>query len=294
MNFEPLPAVFVVGAPRSGTTLLRFMLDSHPDVAIPPETAGLVPVVADLARMGDARVSNPVDFVRLVTHLPEDAPAWPDFSMSAADLLERCRSTVPFSPAGGLRAFYTLYAEHHGKRRWGDKTPLIGSRIADIETLLPEARFVHIIRDGRDVACSWQRQWFSPSDDVLELVSRWHDEIVATRLAAQRVTHYVEVRFEDLIEDPATVLQRICLTIDLDFHPTMIDYYRRTPERLREHRDRVTTDGQMVVSHARRLVQQQWVTRPPSRSRIGLWRFEPVAWNEIPPHVRDMLAELSY
>jgi len=294
MSCEPPPAVFVVGAPRSGTTLLRFMLDSHPELAIPPETAGLVPIVADLAHADDARVSNPDDFVRLVTHVPEDAPTWRDFSMSAADLLDRCRSTVPFSPAGGLRAFYTLYAEHNGKRRWGDKTPLFGSRIADIETLLPEARFVHIIRDGRDVACSWHRQWFSPSNDLLELVSRWHAEIVATRLAAQRVSHYMEVRFEDLVDDPRAVLQRICSMLDLDFDPIMIEYHRRTPERLLEHRDRLTTDGRVIVSHARRMVQQRWVTRPPSRSRIGLWRSEPVFRNEIPASVCNMLTELNY
>ena len=294
MSDQPPPAVFVTGAPRSGTTLLRFMLDSHPELAIPPETAGVVPAVADLVDAGSPVVTNPADFVRFLTQFPEEAPAWSDFSMSEADLLDRCNTIDRFSSADGLRAFYALYAERQGKRRWGDKTPLFGSRIADIQALLPESRFVHIIRDGRDVACSWHRQWFRPSDDVLDGVSRWHAEIVATRAAAQRVSHYLEVRFEELVGDPEAVLRRICFMLELDFDLRMTEYYRRTPERLVEHRDRVTRDGRVVVSHEQRLVQQHRVTQPLSAGRIGLWRSEPVDWIKMPEQVSDLLVELGY
>lgn len=72
--------------------------------------------------------------------------------------------------AEGVRLFYRLYARRHGKARWGDKTLLYRLHLTEIEKILPEAHFIHSIRDGRDVALSLREVWFAPSQDISALV----------------------------------------------------------------------------------------------------------------------------
>src|SRR5881394_462023 len=148
------PASFVVGVARSGTTLLRLMLDAHPDLAIPHETHFLPAV---LALAGDA---DRDELFRRVTEFE----TWPDLGLDAHDYRRAIEGVEPFDLATGVRVFYRLYAARFGKVRWGDKTPPYLGHLAAIERLLPEARFVHLIRDGRDVAVSLEPLWFAPSE----------------------------------------------------------------------------------------------------------------------------------
>ena len=144
----PAPMPVIVGAPRSGTTLLRLMLDAHPDLAIPPETGFFSALPAP-----DGRSECTADwFMDFITTFPPSAPAWADFGVSADTLRECVEALHPLTLADGFRCFYRLYAERHSKPRWGDKTPTHALRIAAIARLLPEARITHVIRDGRDAA----------------------------------------------------------------------------------------------------------------------------------------------
>jgi hypothetical protein len=157
MSAVHAPFPCIVGVPRSGTTLLRLMLDAHPQFAIPPET-GFLPRAA--------RLSPPL-FLRtrlfdLLTHFPRSAPNWADFHMDASEFQQALWQIRPFTVAEGVRAFYRLYAQHHRKTRSGDKTPLYALEMPAIRRLLPEARFIHVIRDGRDVALSLRKTWFTP------------------------------------------------------------------------------------------------------------------------------------
>lgn len=104
---------FIIGAPRSGTTLLRFMLDAHPEMAIPPET-GFVPLAGGLGRQ---------DFFDRLTHFPPGAPNWSDFGLDASDFRAGLDQIDPFTCSQGLRTFYRLYAAKHDKPRYGEKTP---------------------------------------------------------------------------------------------------------------------------------------------------------------------------
>lgn len=96
----------IVGAPRSGTTLLRFMLDAHPDLAIPPETGFLVPGTA-IQGIGDELRER---FFESITGFPPDAPAWNDFGTSRTRLRQLLRAIEPSSIAEGYRAFYPEYS----------------------------------------------------------------------------------------------------------------------------------------------------------------------------------------
>ena len=257
----------IVGAPRSGTTLLRLMLDAHPDLAIPPET-GFLALGRALADGPDPREA----FFDRVTRFPPDAPAWPDFGLSQDDFRAALAAAEPFSAAEGCRVFYRLYAARFGKSRAGDKTPLYCQHLATIADLLPEIRVIHLIRDGRDVALSLRRMWFSPGNEIETLAKYWADCVSAARRESGACGGYLEVRFEDLVADPASILRGICRFLDLEFAPAMLAYHARAARRLEEHRDRARLDGSLVVSHEGRVRQQALTMEPPRRSRAGAWR----------------------
>lgn len=262
------PMPIIVGAARSGTTLLRLMLDAHPHVAIPPETGFLTPVLS-LRGPGAALRHT---FFHVLTHYPPEASAWHDFGLPAADFWRELSAIEPFTTAAGLRCFYRAYADRFGKPRWGDKTPVYGQHMRAIEQLLPEAHFIHLIRDGRDVALSLRPLWFSPSQDIAALARAWRRQVSTARAQGQRCRHYLEVRYEALVADPPAVLRQVCAFCGLDYHPQMEHYYQRAPERLREHQSRVRANGTVLVTQAQRHAQQQLTTHPPNPRRILAWK----------------------
>jgi sulfotransferase family protein len=258
----------IIGAPRSGTTLLRFMLDSHPELAIPPET-GFLSLADHFSGTGAALRRAFFDGVRT---FPPDAPGWNDFGLPAEEFWASLVAIEPFSIADGYRAFYRGYAARAGKPRWGDKTPMYCLHLATIAAVLPEARFIHIVRDGRDVALSLRQMWFSPGHGIDVQAEHWRRCVSTAREHGARCGHYHEVRYEELVSDPERVLRAVCEFVELSYAPEMLEYHRRTPQRLEEHRERRRVDGSLVVSHADRLRQQAMVTRPPQPSRIQTWK----------------------
>jgi len=262
----PMPVI--VGSPRSGTTLLRLILDAHPDLAIPPETGFLLLGSRLSGRGGAARDG----FFDAVTSYPSEAPAWADFHIPAGEFRDRLTELRPFSAAEGFRLFYRMYAERFGKTRWGDKTPIYCRHLRALQKLLPEAHFIHVIRDGRDAALSLREQWFSPGPDITAQARYWRENVLTARRQGRFCRHYVEVRYEELVREPEPLVRRLCSVLRLDFHPGMLRYYERAAERLREHETRRRPDGSVLVTHERRLEQQSATTMAPDATRIGRWR----------------------
>jgi hypothetical protein len=258
----------IVGSPRSGTTLLRFMLDAHPDLAIPPETGFLTFAPKPRGR-GDKLREN---FFRVITNYPEPVPAWPDFEMPEESFRAALAEINPFTISEGYRAFYRLYAARFGKSRWGDKTPLYCLGLDAIRRILPEARFIHIIRDGRDAALSLRRMWFSPGWEIETQAAYWRKCILAARRAGRGRADYIEVRYEDLILNPRATLQQVCDHSGLSYDRAMLDYYTRTPERLKEHKGRTRADGTPLLTQEQRLLQQARTTTPPDPTCVFAWK----------------------
>jgi Sulfotransferase family len=282
------PAPFIVGVPRSGTTLLRLMLDAHPELSIPPEM-GFMPAVADLRGRGDSLRRA---FFEAVTAMP----SWDDAHVPR-EVFERALGGVePFTVGEGVRVFYRLYAARFGKARWGDKTPAYCLHMDRIERLLPEARFVHIIRDGRDVALSVRGLWFSPGDRVEDAALRWRDWILTARRLGKRRRHYTEVRYEELIADAPSVLRKVCDFVGLEYDARMERYYESSPARLDEVQTMYRADGSPLITKEERLYNQRFTTRPPERSRVFRWRSEMDAESRarFAAVAGDLLEELGY
>ncbi|MDQ3781798.1 MAG: sulfotransferase, partial [Actinomycetota bacterium] len=177
---DPL-AVFptIVGSGRSGTTLLRSMLNAHPELSIPRESHFLVDLAGDGKLVDDQRLDVPA----LVDRLGSNAwfQAW---DLDLAEVEARLGKAAPEDVAAAVRVVYSTYAHAHGKTRYGDKTPSYVMHMPTILGLLPEARFVHLIRDGRDVALSFLDASFGP-DTVEEAALHWKQRVRRGRVAGR-------------------------------------------------------------------------------------------------------------
>jgi hypothetical protein len=274
----------VVGVARSGTTLLRLMLDAHSQLAVTHET-GFIPSLRALSsplglgvysRLGDVikglgrRRERREEFYRTLTGLVN----WGDFHVPAESLRESLREVEPFNVADGLRSFFRLYAARFGKPRWGDKTPNYCLQLRRVAAVLPEARFVHIIRDGRDASLSVRGLHFSPGNDIATLASHWARRVRAARRQSRRCPHYLEVRYEDLLLDTTAVLRRVCEFVQLDYEPGMERYYLNAPERIGELEPRHDRDGNVLVTREARRRNHRLTAQPPQPERIARWKSE--------------------
>jgi hypothetical protein len=223
------PYVFVVGCPRSGTTLLQRMLDHHPLLAVANDSHFIPKAVEDLPLDADPPLTSElVEWVRTYRRfyrlrLPDEA-----VDEAAAE----ARSYSEF-----VAAIYTRYARAHGKGLAGEKTPDYVRCLPRLHALFPWVRSIHIIRDGREVALSaleWARDGKGPSK-----LSMWGEEPVAVcalwwgwqvrtgrydgaRLGA---TRYREVRYDDLVEHPEARLRELAEFLDLPDAPEMAAYH---------------------------------------------------------------------
>jgi hypothetical protein len=209
---------FVIGVNRSGTTLLSLALDSHSSIAIPYESHFFIDYFT--------RKGKPFDLTGqsgrrgLVSTMLEEAgfKQW-DYRPGADEIdLDACGS-IP----GAINEIYRAYASHFGKTLWGDKTPRYIDSIDILNLMFPESTFIHIVRDGRDVALSIIRQRWGPGDLVSALRS-WREQVRLARkmlnmLPAER---HMELRFEDYVTDPRKELERITSFLGVGFEEQMI------------------------------------------------------------------------
>jgi hypothetical protein len=243
------PFPFVVGCNRSGTTLLRAMLDAHPDLAVPPEAYFTVRALRPAAPGAELDATARLEEITA----NRSFAAWD----LPADALAPVRADPPAAPPDLVRAVYAAYARHHDKPRAGDKTPRNVLHLPLLAASLPEARFVHLVRDGRDVVPSVREHLLGP-ESLPAAIDYWRDRVVAGRRAgaALGAGRYVEVRYEDLVADPAPVLAGVCAFLDLGFTDAMLDYPG--------HADRVIAGVWDARRHA-------GVARPPTAG-IRDWR----------------------
>ncbi|MGH2965668.1 MAG: sulfotransferase family protein [Solirubrobacterales bacterium] len=290
------PAPFVVGIARSGTTLLRLMLDAHPELTIPPETHFLPRLFNHFNRWVKEGVEG-VELRERAMELITSHPRWGDIDIDPEQVRSRMAEHDPLTAGDAARSLYEAYASLVGKPRWGDKSPPYTWKAKRIQRELPEAHFIHLIRDGRDVALSLSEVSWGPGD-VKAAAAKWVDELRRARDRARRLAPgtYMELRFEDLVADPEPNLRRIAEFVELPWDATMLAYHQGAEERMSEViRDFHPMGGGTITAEERKR-QHELVSSPPSSSRVGRWRtemskedrqaFEGVAG--------ELLAELGY
>jgi Sulfotransferase family len=168
-------------------------------------------------------------------------------------------------------------------------------RMRRVASALPEAHFVHLVRDGRDVALSQVEVDFGP-DRIADAAHDWVDGIGKARRQARRLRHYIELRYEDLVADAEPVLWSVCEFVRLRWDPAMLAYHAGAEERMAEvTRDFERGEGPAVPA-AVRASRHTRVAEPPRRERAGRWRTDmsPSDRATFEGIAREQLAALGY
>ena len=224
MTEKPFP--LIVGCGRSGTTLLRNILDTHSKLAVAHEAHFLAPMARDREKYVTA---GSLDIDAFLTDLFAD-PNFRRQGLDEADLRRALESENPADFSAAVRVVYAGYARAHGgKPYYGDKTPGYVKHIPLLARLFPEASFIHIIRDGRDVALAYiERDEWGPRT-VSEAALYWDGRVREGRMAGERLgaSRYLEIKYEDLVEHPEEVLVRICDFLGLEFEPGMLSFHEK-------------------------------------------------------------------
>jgi hypothetical protein len=220
-----------VSSGRSGLTLLGMMFGSHPDLAVAHEPRFLATMVP---KRGEYEREGGLDVERFLTDL---------YAMGNYKRLgvpkEQVRSALAragvTSFADAVRVVFAEYARDRGKRLYGDKTPLYITFIDPIAETFPEMRFVHLVRDGRDVTMAYLERDKGPAS-VAEGAFHWKLRVSRGRESGRRLGpgRYREFRYEDLVDDPEATVRAICDFLDLDFNPVMLDYQKTSEDFLDE------------------------------------------------------------
>ena len=207
----------LVGAcPRSGTTLLRALLNNHPDFAMPAETNFVLPLWGDRAHFGDLREESNR---RRIAEWIFDAEGRGGRRIRA-NVFERDEAVArvlaaPPTLGSIFAALFEMYAEAKGKRRWGDKRPGYAGYVDALLALFPDAQFVNVIRDPR-AACASQAQlgWYSekPRPRMAAALATWLTAVRRVDRSARRLRsdQLLDIRYEDLVRDPRATLERVC------------------------------------------------------------------------------------
>lgn len=211
-SFFP-PPVFIVGMNGSGTTMLADSLGKHPKLYMfPLEAKVLSFFIHNLPRYGDLNTIGARR--RLADDIGRTKPFWQVNGKVPLVLTDFQLNEPGFD--GVINALFCELASREGKQRWGEKTPMNVQHIDSLAKEFPSAQFIHIIRDGREVAQSFHRRWrFCPQRTIY----RWKKLVAMGREQGRRLSseRYLEVSYEKLTENAESEMCRICNFLDLPF-----------------------------------------------------------------------------
>lgn len=221
--------IFIGGCPRSGTTILYSILNSHPNISLALETG----MLTGHKNLKGISKWTQIPFER-VAFLYKRSCCYPEFTeLVLKELMNR-----------------------RNKQRWGDKSPVNVTLISSIFEHFPNSKFIHIIRDGKDVICSMRNHppsfgfKYGSKNPWKECIMRWTNW-TNSGIKWRNDNRYCEVKYEDLVFDYESEIKRILDFIGESFDPNILDNSRR----------------EKVPSHPQ-------ILKPISRSRVGIWKKE--------------------
>jgi sulfotransferase family protein len=214
--------IFIMGTQRSGTTLLRLILNAHSKIAIPEEARFLVPLLKKRYLKKSIRGDS---LIRLIRYLSsnEQFKLWNYDSLGFFRHLSQ-RNEVSLRELIDL--MFSSYCISERKTIWGDKS-LFFSVINILSTLFADACFIHIVRDGRDVFDSW-RKMDRTKNNAAVVALDWCYKLRKIENSLKRLSpeRQLTIRYEDLIGEPEKTIKTVCSFIGVEYETGMLDFYK--------------------------------------------------------------------
>ena len=253
-NLSCIP-FFIIGSGRSGNTLLRSILSGNSDISIPPESYR-IPFAIKRFHIFNNRNWKEVVFEVLSEF--ENCPEFYTWDIDLNDVRKRLENIdeLKRTLSNIFDELFCTYSEKHspGSKIWGDKTPMNTLYLDWIGSVFPNSKFIHIIRDGRDVASSYLKM--GRYDTILDAANRWIKSVELAKSFGSKIGEkYMEIRYEDLVTKPEDIIKKTCGFLDIVYDYEMLD-----------HTKQVEKLGDTNKKHHSNL------SKPISSDSIGKWK----------------------
>jgi hypothetical protein len=227
--------IFILGNNRSGTSLLRLMLTVHPDIVIPPESHFFL-------WLKDKYNNWNKDF-NLDSFIEDlfQSTKFETWAIEKQELKKYLLKNIPKTYAELISSIYIFYGLKRKERfvYWGDKNSLWIEKLDDILDIYPNAFFIHIVRDGRDIACSYRAIMnknlnhikYAPSlpTQISEVAELWSKNVLSVDRFLNKTDRNkkITLKFEDLVSNNAKWISKILKMLNLDMHEECLNYYKK-------------------------------------------------------------------
>ncbi len=223
-QIRKLPFFFILGRPRSGTTLLRTLLDVHPSITIPLENSGLIHLYFKYRRVKQWDQNKLKDLFKDFRNL-NFIENWNLDWKAIEDIFDHASSEhLTFHEI--IKVYYSHYQSEFAKEEilcLGDKSPLNSLYSKELFQLFPDAKYIHLVRDYRaNLASMSKHDVFSPSSTAM--LMQWKKSVTQiNKLAIEDPQRFLQVRYEELVLDPGDTYDKICRFLQVKYIPELLD-----------------------------------------------------------------------
>jgi len=226
--------IFILNSPRSGSTLLRLILNSNSKISIPNEFILVEKIITTFSNNDEISKKAAIDFINKISDLKK----FKDWNIDVGKLITKANENNFYTRNHLIQLIYSFYTkQYNGKKVWGDKNIHSLSYLKDIVSIFPEARFIHIVRDGRDVALSlkkvgWLFYKFPTKkrhyiNNIKGCALTWNDslELIEENEHLFDSNNFIEINYEFLVKEPKKALNSLCSFLKIDFEDKMLDFH---------------------------------------------------------------------
>ena len=239
-NYQPL---FILGNPRSGTSLFRIILNNHPNIVSPPECGFSEWLYSDYRNWCKEDInSNKLElFIKDLSHCKK-IETW---NLDYTKLKELIIDEEPNNYSELTYCVYLLYCnDYEGIKIISDKNNYYINQIERLNDIWPEAKYIHLVRDGRDVACSYfsmnelkTESKYKPDlpQSISHIANEWkNNNKNIEQIRINFDSKYLFLRYEDIITNSMEHLKKVCDFLEIPYSETMLNYYKNTNTKLME------------------------------------------------------------